>query len=183
MIRRVLTTSVAAVFLAVATPAVSQAQVSLYVAAGPSIPIGDLGDVAGTGYVVAGGFTVPLGENGLWTGAEGTYGRNSIDSGPFQDSGSVQLFGAMALLGYTIPTESTIHPYVWGGAGLLRAKRDLDNVTDDPEADTDFGFQAGVGTTFGHGTVRPLIEARLETAGSDKQFFAIDAGATFALGN
>lgn len=179
MIRRVLTTSVAALFLAAAVPTLGQAQVSLYLAAGPSIPIGDLGDFAGTGWVAAGGFTFDLGENGLWTGAEGTYGRNGLDS---EVDGHVQLIGVMALLGYTIPTESSVHPYVWGGAGILSGKVEVDGF-EGGESDTDFGFQAGVGTTFGHGAVRPLIEARLETAGSEKQFFAIDAGATFALGN
>lgn len=180
MIRRVLTTSVAALFLAAATPALADAQVSLYVAAGPSIPIGDLGDVAGTGWVLAGGLTFPLGENGLWTGVEGTYGRNGLDNSTVD--GHVRLIGLMALLGYTIPTESSVHPYVWGGAGILSGSVEVDGF-DGGESDSDFGFQAGVGTTFGHGTVRPLIEARLETAGSEKQFFAIDAGATFALGN
>lgn len=178
MIRRVLTTSVAALVLAVATPAAMQAQ-SIFLLAGPSIPIGDLGDVASTGWLVGGGFTFDLGENGLWAGAEGTYGRHSLES---ELDGNVSLLGIMAILGYTIPTESSIHPYVWGGAGILRGDISLDDFPDEGGDDTDFGFQAGVGTTFGHGQVRPLVEARLETAGSDKQFFAIDAGVTIQLG-
>jgi opacity protein-like surface antigen len=170
---------VAALCLAVSTPTLAQAQ-SLYIAAGPSIPIGDLGDIAGTGWMLAGGFTFDLGDNGLWAGAEGTYGRNGLDSSV---AGHVSLLGIMAILGYTIPTESSIHPYVWGGAGILRGDISLDDFPDEGGDDSSFGFQAGVGTTFGHGNVRPLIEARLETAGSDKQFFALDAGATFGLGN
>lgn len=183
MMRRVLTTSVAALFLAIAAPSIAHAQASVFLMAGPTIPIGDFGDFAKTGWMGYAGVTFPLGENGLWAGVEGSYGQNSHDADvTFVDDGDkTNLIGAMGLLGYSIPTESSVQPYVWGGAGLLVHR--FSPATGSSVSDSNFGFQAGAGVAIGEGSVKPLIEARIESAGSETQFIGVEVGALIDVGN
>ena len=174
MIRRAFTTSLVALALALALPSQSNAQV-LHLGAGLTVPIGDYGDVASTGWMGNAAVHFNVGENGLWGGVEGNYGRNATENDLLDES--FKLFLVTGVLGYHFHTESSVLPYIYAGGGLLSAK------LGDGESDSDFALQAGVGATFGSSSLMPFLEAELVTAGSETQWFAVNGGISIGLGN
>lgn len=187
MIRRMLATSCAVLFMALAIPLTAHAQ-SIYVLAGASIPSSDYGDDFSTGWLAALGVTVPIGEGGLWAGAEGLYGRNSLDESGADVSGKP--YSIMGILGYDIPTEGKINPYVWGGAGLMGLKVSFDG---DSESASGFGWQFGAGVALAtEGKVHPFLEGRYQSSSitfdGDTEsvsvgMIGIEAGVSIALGS
>jgi hypothetical protein len=187
MIRRVLAASTAMLFVFVAIPQVVQAQ-SVYVLAGASVPTSDYGDAFKTGWLAAAGVTFPVGESGLWAGAEGLYGQNSFDSSGSDLKGKP--YSIMGILGYDIQTEGKINPYVWGGAGLmgLRQTSGGESLTE-----SGFGWQFGAGLALATaGNVSPFVEGRYQsasltfegdTSSSTVGMFGIEAGISIGLGS
>jgi opacity protein-like surface antigen len=171
MFRRVLLASAAALSLALIVPFTAQGQ-SVYVMGGASFPTSDFGDAFDTGWMVAGGITLPLGPGGFWFGVEGSYGQN----GTAVDGIDVNPTGAMAILGFDLPVP-VLDPYVFGGAGLLSTKA---NVGDLSNTETEFGYQLGAGLSLGSGPISPFIELRYESS-TDIEFFAAMAGLSFGL--
>ena len=186
MIRRAIVTSTAVLFLAFAFPLTASAQ-SIYVLAGASLPTGDYGDEdtfdAETGWLAAAGVTIPVGEAGLWVGAEGMYGRNGIAD----IDESFKLFSVMGIVGYDIPTESTVSPYVWGGAGLMS----VSTTFEDSESESGFGWQLGAGVGFETGgNINPFVEARYQSGSIDLDeesftvsLIGLEAGVSIGLGD
>lgn len=175
MIRRAIVASAAVLFMALALPQEGQAQ-SIYVLAGLSAPTGDYGDFADTGWLAAGGVTFPVGQAGLWAGAEGLYSRNGHAT---LDDESFKVFSAMGLLGYDIPTESSVSPFVFGGLGLMS----LSNG----DSESGFGWQLGGGAAFeGESNITPFVEARYQSASIEDvtvSFFGLEAGVSIGLGD
>jgi len=186
MIRRAIAASTAVLFLALALPLTANAQ-SIYLLAGASMPSGDYGDEdildAETGWLAAAGVTIPVGQAGLWAGAEGMYGRNGIAD----IDESFKLFSVMGLLGYNIPTESTVSPYVWGGAGLMSISTSFENS----ESESGFGWQLGAGVGFETGgNINPFVEARYQSGSIDLDeesftvsLLGLEAGVSIDLGD
>lgn len=183
MIRRAIATSVAAALLALAIPQTTQAQ-SIYLLAGLSVPSSDYGDFADTGWLGAGGVTFPIGEAGLWAGAEGMYGQNSFSSDAVDENW--KLFSAMGIIGYDIPTESTVSPYLFGGLGLMSLSSSLEGS----DSESGFGWQIGGGVGFETGgNVSPFVEGRYQSAslgdeGEDATvaILGIEAGVSIGIG-
>jgi opacity protein-like surface antigen len=179
MIRRAIATSTAVLFLAFAFPLTANAQ-NIYVLAGLSVPSSDYGDFADTGWLGGAGVTVPVGEAGLWAGADVLYGQNSFSSDVVDEN--FKLFSAMGILGYDIPTESSLSPYLWGGAGIMS----LSNG----DSESGFGWQFGAGLAFqGDSNITPFVEGRYQSAsigdeGDDATvaIFGIEGGVSIGLG-
>lgn len=182
MIRRAIAASTAVLFLAFALPQTANAQ-SVFVLAGLSAPTGDYGDMADTGWLGAVGVTFPVGEAGLWAGAEGLYGQNGFAN----SDENAKLFSAMGILGYDIPTESTVSPYVFGGLGLMS----LGSSIEGSDSESGFGWQLGGGVGFETGgNINPFVEARYQSASiSDDvsdltvSIFGVEAGVSIGLGD
>lgn len=168
MFRRVFLASLAVLSFAITAPLTTQAQ-SIFISGGLASPSGDDLDGVSTGWMAAGGITFDVGSGGLWTGVEGAFGRNTTDF----DGETVKPFSLMGVLGYSIPTEGSIHPYLWGGAGLQGVK-----FSDDlggSESESGFGWQAGAGIGFGgEGNVSPYVEGRYHSASLDIDGFDVD---------
>lgn len=178
MIRRAIVTSTAVLLMALALPLTANAQ-SVFVLAGLSSPTGDYGDIADTGWLGAVGVTFPVGEAGLWAGAEGLYGQNGFAN----SDENAKLFSAMGILGYDIQTQSSVSPYVFGGLGLMS----LSNG----DSESGFGWQLGGGVGFETGgNVSPFVEARYQSASIGDEptdltvsVFGIEAGVSIGLGD
>lgn len=180
MIRRAIAASTAVLFMAFVLPQTANAQ-SVYVLAGLSAPTGDFGDAADTGWLAAGGVTFPVGQAGLWAGGEGLYSRNGIAD---LDDESFKLFSFMGVLGYDIPTESSVSPFVFGGAGLMGLSQ---SFLDESETESGFGWQLGGGVAFeGESNISPFIEARYQSASINDvtvSFLGVEAGVSIGLGD
>jgi len=189
MFRRVFLASLAVLSFAITAPFTAQAQ-TVFISAGAAIPSGDDSDDINTGWIAAGGLTFDVGEGGLWVGVDGAYGRNSITEDGVDIDENVKPYSLMGILGYSFPTEGSVSPYVWGGAGLAGASVSESTI----DVSSGFGWQAGAGISLGSGNARPYVEGRYHSASLevdsgtgpsdfDLRFFAVLVGVAFGVGN
>jgi opacity protein-like surface antigen len=161
---------------AVAAPASAQMNddlrtVRFGVQGGLSMPMGDFGDVANSGYIIGG--LLDLRPANLPFGV-----RFNVDYqswGSDLDIDSNMLSGTAAAM-FTVPTTGGISPYVLGGIGMYRADCDNDELC--PEAETEFGLNVGGGLNFNLGTLDTFAELRYHNV-DDTSFLPIVFGIRF----
>lgn len=144
----------------VATAAAS-AQAKFFVGGGVTMPMGDYGDFAATGWMAMGGVQLSFPALPIQIRVEGLYGSNAHD-GPQTDK--TNLYGGMANVVYTIGAgPSPIKPYLVGGVGYLDHHFDAGNTgfSNADEWKAVFGGGAGIG--FGLGPLQAFAEARYLT--------------------
>lgn len=167
----------AAVMLAGAkVSAQSMNPVSLGVAAGAAIPIGDFSDAYNTGY----NGTVSLGLSSVGSPLglrfEGAYnkflGRSDIGNQP-----DARVISGTANLVYSLPGAG-IRPYLIGGGGYYGLKVDLPSVA----STNKFGINGGVGAMFPLSGFNAYVEARVHNVFTDvssTQFVPVTFGVIF----
>ena len=160
----------AVIFLAAAATARGQGAMGMRwgLAGGAAFPHGDAWDVYSTGYQAALLFNVNAPIVGLRF--EGIYSRMEEESVPGQ-SGHVQVGGGSAnlVLG---PKLVAFRPYLIGGGGFYRVKFSATREVAEIENTQDkFGWNAGVGISFGVGPVSTIfLEARYVEIQTDPNF-------------
>ena len=150
--------------------------VSIGIAGGAAIPLGDLADLYNTGY----NGTVSLGLSSFGSPiglrVEGMYnkvlGRDDVGNPP-----DARIIAGTANLVYGLPGVG-IRPYLIGGAGYYSLKPDVDNI----ESENKFGLNGGIGAMFPLSGFNTFIEARLHhvfTDVSSTQFVPVTFGILF----
>jgi hypothetical protein len=170
-----------AAFALMAPVAVAQAQLSFGVAAGATLPQGDLKTGWESGYhlMATAGIKPPLAPIGL-----------RVD-GMFNEFGQVEPGTAklrvMALTAnavFSMPGAIVLSPYAIGGLGMYNTKANVAGA----EANGDFGFNIGAGIKFGLAGFSAFGEARYHIVKSDNtsgtandsfRFIPITFGITF----
>ena len=154
------------------------------IAGGLSMPQGDFGDGFSSGYNITGvlGFQAPMVPVGLRldVGYNGFGEKN--DSGVKANilSGSVNGI-------FNLSMAPMVSPYIIGGLGMYRSKLDFDEEIDDipgveeNDAQTDFGFNGGIGVRFGLSGFSTFAEARYHkvTGDTDASYIPITFGIMF----
>lgn len=146
------------------------------IAGGAAIPLGDLADLYNTGY----NGTVSLGLSSLGTPLglrfEGMYnkvlGRDDVGNPP-----DARIVAGTANLVYGLPGVG-IRPYLIGGAGYYGLKPDVDNI----ESENKLGLNGGIGAMFPLSGFNTFVEARLHhvfTDVSSTQFVPVTFGILF----
>lgn len=146
------------------------------IAGGPSTPVGDFSDVAGTGYHVQGsiGFGIPLFPVGLRADVLWQELPDDID-GNFRQIGGI----ANATLGMPL---ILIEPYVLGGVGMFSVSEpdaDHGDHTHAEGSETTTGFNVGAGLEAGLLGLKGFIEARYLDAGNGFRTIPITVGIRF----
>jgi hypothetical protein len=158
-------------------PAQSYKPVTVGIAAGAAIPVGDLADSYNTGY----NGTIALSFNSVGTPigfrVDGMYnkimGRDDIGI----NQPDARILGATANLVYTLPGVG-IRPYLIGGAGYYSSKVDVNNA----ESTNKFGLNGGIGAVFPLSGFSTFVEARYHhmfTDVSATQFIPVTFGIFF----
>jgi opacity protein-like surface antigen len=145
-----------------ANPAAAQARGYVGFGGGVSLPMGDFGDGAKTGWLgqVIAGITGP---NGRFGGRiDGMYLRHSAEVG---DAKSKMIGVNADLVVSPGSSAAKVRPYVLGGVGLVNAKAEVNGVTGD--GDTNFAFNLGGGLQFKAGSLGIFLEARYFNVSSD----------------
>ena len=156
--------------------ATGSAQAFGYLGAGATIPTGDYGDNANTGWLGAGGIGFPIGDDGLAAGVEAFYGQNNHDL----DGDKTTPYGALGFVQFSFGDMEKLHPYLLGGAGLLVHKYSSDTFKGDSESRFAYSFGAGLAYPLG-GTTGLYGEGRYW--GSDgTAFFGILGGFYVSFG-
>lgn len=167
----------AAIFSGAQLSAQSPKPVSIGLAVGAAIPVGDLADVYNTGY----NGTVSLGLSSVGTPIglrlDGMYnkvlGRDDVSV----NQPDARILGGTANLVYGLPGTG-IRPYLIGGAGYYGLKPDVDNI----ESENKFGLNGGLGALFQLSNFNTFVEARLHhvfTDVSSTQFIPVTIGILF----
>lgn len=160
------TTLLASVLLLSIAPTALRAQkgYAIGIGGGAAIPVGKLGDVQKTGYsaliaLAVGSPDLPVGLrfDGIYNNLTHATNIGTPDV-PSAATGDFRVAGALVNLVYAFP-GTYAKPYLIAGGGWYGSKAD----TTGAKPQSNFGFNAGVGTTFGFGPAAAFIEARYHT--------------------
>lgn len=169
-----------------AKPAEAQKSYALGVAAGAAVPMGKFSDSASTGFAATAFVALGVPELPLGVRFDGVYnlfsGRTVTPAGGGSsfEMPKVRVIGGLASLVYSF-SGTTAKPYVITGGGIYNTRAD----TSDARSKNDFGFNAGVGTTFGLRGIAGFLEARYHgisraaADGGNLQFVPVTLGLMF----
>ena len=177
--RRVLLTSA---LLFSITPVSLRAQkgYAIGVGGGAAIPVGKLGDTQKTGYSALVALAVGSPDLPVGLRFDGIYNSLTRSTGVTTQVGDFRVAGALVNLVYAFP-GTYAKPYLIAGGGWYGSKAD----TTGAKSQSNFGFNTGLGTTFGLGPAAAFIEARYHTIsrsvakGGVFQFVPINVGLMF----
>ena len=169
----------AAFLLLLALPVTAGAQANIYLGGGATLPQGDYGDFAKTGWMAQAGITYFLASApglGIWGG--GSYGSNSHEG---TSGDKTNLFGAHAGLIYRIGNTANPGVYVLGGAGMLNHQYKPGEAGEPSENDWEFAWLGGAGVDIPLSSVGLWFEGTYNARG-DTKWFGINAGVSISLG-
>ena len=187
--KKVLWTVTIVLILALAASAQdAEKKVNLYLGAGASLPMGDLGDrwnfglhgAGAVGFVVAPGFQI-LGKVEYHTFGIDDQGLSGVDGGSF----NAFMFGGAGR--YNFPMEnSKFSPFITGGIGMANAKISdltIGTLTIEGDSDTKVYFEVGAGFDIGAGeTMSIFFQGRyvsIQLEGSAASFIPFTVGLKF----
>jgi hypothetical protein len=181
MKRNVLGVMTAIVAIAASAPVVqAQNPMTFGIAAGATLPMGDLGDdFAKTGFhgMATVGFMPAMLPFGMRV--DGMYNSLSLEDA-FGDA-SIRILGANANAIFAMP-GMVAAPYLIGGIGVYNSKIDSDDTDIELDGETDFGINIGIGTKFnlsGFGTFAEIRYHNIFTEGESTQILPITFGIMF----
>jgi len=177
--RRILQAVVAGAAAATLVSTTAQAQAAAIVlGGGATVPIGDYGDYAKTGWMGVGGVVVPIGDQGLFVGGEFLYGSNKHDDGT---GDKTNLYGGLAGLGYRVGDRSKPGVFFFGLAGGLNHQYKPGSSTESSSNEWKFAFGGGGGFDIPVGKASIWVQGRIISR-SDTKFIPILAGITIPVG-
>ena len=187
--RRLLVCGVTAIAsLAFALPEQASAQ-GIFVGGGVTFPVTDYGEYADVGWMIEGGFTVPIGEAGLSVLFDGLYGANGHNTEGTVDE-STKLLGGFGGLVYSLADEGGGGLFCFGEAGILRHEYEAGEFSD---SETAFAWGGGAGygypineTLSGWALARYLqgsFDGDHEDESETTAIFGVMVGLTFNIGS
>jgi hypothetical protein len=174
---------VVSLLLAAALPSsgASAQQIVPFVGGGVALGMGDVGDDSNTGWLVVGGFDVPLPvvTEGFGVGVSASY-ANVPYQGGFSEA--MKITSITAELSYLIgDATSMVRPYVRGGGGVQIHRYDPGDIDTNEVTDTRAGFTGGAGVRIAMGAADAMVGARLAT-GTDGGFLGVHVGVAVPVG-
>lgn len=167
--------------LAIPSAAFAQKTYAIALGGGAAIPVGKLADTQKTGYSGLVALAIGVADLPLGVRFDGVYNnlRANSQSGTAANS-DFRVLGVLANLIFAFPGTSA-KPYVIVGGGLYNSRADVAGA----KSKNDFGFNAGLGATFGVGPLAIFLESRYHTVsrsvtdGGVLQFVPITVGLMF----
>jgi hypothetical protein len=166
-------------------PVLGQRTYALGVGGGAAIPVGKLSNAQNTGYngmivLAVGSAELPIGVR--FDGIYNNLVKNTapVPEGSVATSSDLRIAAGLFNLVFAFPGTSA-KPYMLVGGGLYSTKSDAP----DAKAKKDFGFNAGLGITFGLGPFAAFLESRYHTISRNEadggviQFVPITVGLLF----
>jgi hypothetical protein len=174
-------------WLSLALPSLAggQKMYAVAVGGGAAIPVGKLSDTQQTGYNAIVSVAIGVADLPVGVRFDGVYNdlrrsTSSVPSGSGGANSNLRVLGGLANLVYAFP-GTTAKPYLVAGAGIYNVKSNVAGA----KARKDFGFNAGLGATFGFGPFAMFLESRYHSVSRDTdnggvfQFVPITAGLMF----
>jgi hypothetical protein len=166
-----------------AAPAMAQSGARFSLGGGLTLPLGDFGDAASTGFHGLAAVAFQPADFPVGIQVDGMFQRLGTDEDPVLGDvdANFQILQGTANAVYRFQTseESKVHPYLIGGVGLYNYKLTGDDIPDGAGSETDFGLNAGAGFEFAAGSVGLFVEGRFHNVfadGSNLNFIPITVG-------
>ncbi|MDH3734985.1 MAG: porin family protein [Gemmatimonadota bacterium] len=158
---------------------------SVYVGGGLNVPTGDLKDVAdvGSGWMGVLGVLFPFGEDSPASfGVEGGYGKTGKSKLSGAEDVNASLYTVLGMLEFSFLPDGTVHPFVYGGAGIAGSSLSEEvSALELEKTKSGFGYAFGAGLGFDLSeSVGIWVDGRY-VGSSDVKFWAILAGFGFDL--
>ena len=160
----------------------SQAQSLVTVAAGATIPTGDYGKYANTGWTATAGVLFPVGRPGLMAGGHALFGSNSHSD---LDGDKTNLLGVLGTVAYRFGDPTRPGVFVLGNVGMLRHSYSSDNFPDDEGSESGVAFGGAAGFSIPRDNMILHVSAGLLTAsieGSSTSFIPLQLGISIPFG-
>ena len=167
----------AALLLVSAATAQAQSPI-LFFGGGATIPNGEYGEYAKTGWMANAGVGLPVGGKGFMVGAEVLYGSNKHEFA----GDKTNLTGANGFLLYRFGDQAKTGFYVLGSGGMLNHSFKSESEPEDEGSDTKFAWSGGAGVDVPFGGNKSFWAEGRYMARSDTKFIALLVGLSFALG-
>jgi len=160
----------------------AQKTYALGIGGGIAIPVGKLSNTQKTGYNGTLALVIGVSELPIGVRFDGIYNMLPLRTTPVGGSASsdLRIIGALGNLIYAFSGTSA-KPYIVFGGGYYSVKNDLAGA----KSENDFGFNAGLGATFGVGPFAMFFESRYHSIarkaakGGVIQFVPITVGLMF----
>jgi hypothetical protein len=169
-----------------AAPAVAQGGARFSLGGGLTLPLGNFGDDAGTGFHGLAGVSFQPANFPVGFQVDGMFQRLGVDEDPvFGDvDANFQIIQGTANAVYRFQTSegTKIRPYLIGGVGVYNLKLTGDDVPDDTDSSTKFGINGGAGFDFVAGAASVFVEGRFHnvfTENESTNFIPITVGVRF----
>jgi hypothetical protein len=149
---------------------------SFGVTGGASMPTGDFGDAASTGYNVGALLELKPIASPVSLRFEGTY--QSFDAKAFD--GTARIVAGLANAALRLPVGTLVHPYIIGGAGMYNVGGKAGGQS--LESQNKIGINGGVGFELPLTGISTFVEARYHnvfTEGSSTTLFPVTVGLRF----
>ena len=167
--------------LAGSSAAFGQKTYAIALGGGAAIPVGKFGDAQKTGFSAIAAIAIGVAEMPFGVRFDGIYNnlRANTQTGTTVNS-DFRVTGVLANLIFAFPGSSA-KPYMIVGGGLYNSKADSAGA----KSQNNFGFNAGLGATFGFGPLALFIESRYHSVsrsaskGGVYQFVPITLGLMF----
>lgn len=173
MIKSILKTVALSSLAIVLVAAPAAAQIGWSIGLGPTLPQGDLGDGAKSGFHGMAGATFSLPAAPIKIRADAGYHTMKSEA---DDEISLNLITVSGDAQWSF-MPGPLSPYVIGGVTWGSASLGGDNAPD-VDAENDFGFNVGGGLDFGLASLKLFAEARYFSVG-DSDFLPITVGIHF----
>ncbi len=168
---------VASTLFASQLSAQSAKPVSLDLAVGAAIPVGDFSDGFNTGFNGTAGLELTSIGSPVGIRFEGMYNKFGGRTDLLQNQPDARIIAGTANLEYSLPGQG-IRPYLIGGAGYYGLKLDLPNA----QSTNKFGVNGGIGAVFPLSGFNTFVEARFHHVFTDNnatQFIPVVFGVQF----
>jgi hypothetical protein len=169
------------VTFAIPSSALAQKTYAIAIGGGAAVPVAKFADVQKTGFSGLAALAIGVADLPLGVRFDGIYNKfGSKTQNGTTVSSDFRVMGALANLIFAFPGTSA-KPYVIVGGGLYNSKADVAGA----KSENNFGFNAGLGATFGVGPLAIFLESRYHSVSrsADKggvfQFVPITAGLMF----
>lgn len=180
------TTAALVLFMVGAFPALGEAQIGVFFGGGLTVPVGDYGDYAKTGWVASGGLHKYVGDQGLGLFGQGFYGSNGHDPHFVDPDEKTNIYGGYAGATYRLGDPEAPGVFLIGKVGALVHDFDTGGASPGEEgSDTNFSGGAGAGFVYPGERISPWVTAEfIYTSGDDggTNFIPISVGFTIRAG-
>ena len=147
------------------------APIEVGIGGGAMVPVSDASDALKTGWHAKGFVRFPGLGLPLDLGAAIGYSQNKLDMNNLPYEGTGEILSGLAKMSYTLPFAGPVRPYVTVGLGAFRVDTDVnDDGVEDPEPQTQFGFDAGAGVRFGLFGMKAFLEGTVQNIYTEQGF-------------